>query len=157
MTRNVELLKADVMDELERIDQIKREFLDIADVMEIPESEVSTFHKGGLGYYLHNFYNGCENIFIIIAKFFENDISDESWHSDLLKRMKLEIPGYRPAVIDEKLYKQLDEFRGFRHVFRHIYGFNLDWEREKFIAGKLVSVIDEFTKQVEGFLQKIDL
>lgn len=40
--------------------------------------------------------------------------------------MKLSIEGYRPAVIDEELYLLLEDFRGFRHVFRHSYSFEPD-------------------------------
>ena len=60
-------------------------------------------------------YNGCENIFRSIARFFENDLGPTSWHKDLLKRMRMEIPGYRPKVIDDELYIILDDFRFLKH------------------------------------------
>lgn len=77
--------------------------------LEIDEHDISSLERGGIGYYLHNFYNGCESIFRSIARYFENDIDGDSWHSDLLKRMKLEINGYRPAVISEDLYIRLQD------------------------------------------------
>jgi hypothetical protein len=37
--------------------------------------------------------------------------------------MKIEVAGYRPNVIDNELYLLLDDFRAFRHKFRHTYAF----------------------------------
>lgn len=51
--------------------------------------------------------------------------------------MKLEIVGYRPAVIDEELYRVLEDFHGFRYLYRHSYSFKLDWDRERLVARKL--------------------
>jgi hypothetical protein len=64
---------------------------------------VSDYDRGAIGYLLHNFYNGCENNFRSIVAFFENDLGPGTWHADLLRRMRLEVPGYRPAVIDDEL------------------------------------------------------
>ena len=32
----------------------------------------------------------------------------------------------RPAVISEQCLEALDEYRGFRHIVRHVYTFNFD-------------------------------
>jgi len=44
----------------------------------ISKPNISYYDKGGIGYLLHNFYNGCENIFRSIACFFENDLGPQS-------------------------------------------------------------------------------
>ncbi len=49
----------------------------------------------------------------------------------------LKIEEYRPPVISEELYRLLDDFRGFRHRFRHSYSFELDWDKEVLVAKKL--------------------
>ena len=66
--------------------------------------------------------------------------------------MKLEIPGYRPRLIDNATYEMLNEFRAFRHVFRHCYSFQLDWNREKAVAEKFPAAWESFACQVEDFL-----
>jgi hypothetical protein len=66
--------------------------------------------------------------------------------------MRLEIPGHRPAVIDDQLYRLLDDFRGFRHVFRSAYSFELDWERERLVAGRLPRAAALLRQQVSEFL-----
>ena len=129
MKYNLELLKADVLDELGKIEKLANDFRPIQDKLNLSENDVPHYDRAAIGYYLHSFYNGCENIFRSVARFFENDLGPQTWHSDLLKRMKLVIPGYRPAMIDDGLYRLLDDFRAFRHIFRHSYSFDLDWKR----------------------------
>ncbi len=154
MRYDVALLKADIRDELSKLQRLGDEFSRIAD--KLNQTEVSAYDRGAIGYYLHNFYNGCEGIFRAIARFFENDLEPQSWHSDLLKRMTLEIPGYRPALLDQQLFLLLEDFRGFRHKFRYSYGFELDWEKERVVALKLVPALELLQQQMEAFLQTLD-
>ena len=63
-------------------------------------------------------------------------------HADLLRRFRTDIPGSRPALLDETLYRAADELRKFRHVAIHVYD-DLDLDRaallvrdaEVFLAG----------------------
>ena len=152
MMRKVALLEAELRDELESLRQLAREYPAIEKMLACSDQEVSFIHKGAVGYFLHSFYNGCENIFRLIASFFENDVGSDSWHRNLLRRMKLEIPGYRPRLLDEETFVLLNELRGFRHVFRHCYSFQLDWAREKALAEKFPLIRERFERQVEEFL-----
>lgn len=113
------------------------------------------YDRGAIGYILHNFYNGCENIFQSIARFFENELGLQRCHGDLLKRMRLEIPGFRPRVIDDELFRLLDDFRGFRHKFRQSYSFELDWEKERLVAQKLPKTMQLLRSQIDTFLAKL--
>ena len=156
MQPNFELLRADVEDELARIAQLEQVFASVRAKLTLPPEQVPAYDRGAIGYLLHNFYNGCENIFRRIAAFFENDIGTGSWHADLLRRMRLQIDGYRPAVIDEELYRLLQDFRGFRHVFRNPYSFELDWERECLVARRLERTASLLRMQVTAFLARLD-
>ena len=156
MAYNIELLRADIIDELDKINLVTKEFEKIQSKIELTADEVSYYDRGAIGYLLHNFYNGCENIFRSIARFFENDLGPETWHKDLLKRMRIEVKGYRPKVIDKKLFEMLDDFRAFRHRFRHTYAFELDWEREQIVARKLSPAKVLLEKQINDFLKHLD-
>jgi len=156
MAYNIELLKADIADELAKIDLVAEELRRVEDKLDLPPDRVPNYDRGAVGYLLHNFYNGCENIFRSIARFFENDLGPSTWHKDLLKRMKMEISGYRPRVIDDELYRLLDDFRAFRHKFRHTYGFELDWEKEQIVARKLLRTKELLEKQIRAFLDQLD-
>jgi hypothetical protein len=80
----------------------------------------------GVALNLHGYYTGVERIFEDIARTMEANLPTGSdWHLDLLTQMSSEIEGIRPAVISRSTRECLDEYRGFRHVVRNIYTFNL--------------------------------
>ena len=156
MKYSIELLKADIRDELEKLSKLEKEFQAAYEMLDQDENQVPAYDRGAIGYMLHSFYNGCENIFRSIARFFENDVEPQTWHRNLLKRMKYEVEGYRPRVIDDNLFKLLDDFRGFRHKFRHSYSYELDWEKERLVAAKLPDASKLFHRQINEFLKAID-
>ena len=95
-------------------------------------------------------------MFKIIARFFENQIEDfNKYHLTLLKKMLLEIEGIRPRLLSEKSFKILDELRGFRHVFRHTYNYELEPERVLKLAEKASILKELFQKDFEIFKEKI--
>ena len=157
MTYDIALLKADIIDELGKLNRLVEEYVKVAPVIAQPAESVTFLERSGIGYILHNFYNGCENIFRSIALFFENDLSPQSWHRDLLKRMTMNVDGYRPRVVDEQLYLILNDLRSFRHKFRHLYGFELEWEREQAIAQKLPKAMEMLNSQLHEFMKLLDL
>ena len=76
---------------------------------------------------LHGFYTGLERIYERVANLIDGGVpGGEDWHRKLLLQMAREVPGVRPAVISDASREALDEYRGFRHVARNIYTFNLD-------------------------------
>ena len=152
MARTPELLCADVRDELAKIARLEQLFTTAEHYLTCDADAVGDYDRGAIGYLLHNFYNGCENIFRAIATYFENDLDAGTWYADLPRRMRLVVPGYRPAVIDDELYRLLDDFRGFRHVFRNCYTFELDWERERLVASRFRRAAGLLRLQVNDFL-----
>ena len=83
-----------------------------------------------VAYLLHNIYCALENAFEQISRTFENHLTDPAqWHRELLAKMFLEIPTVRPAVLPADLRGFLNDLRGFRHLFRHSYDFQLDPEK----------------------------
>ena len=76
-------------DELRKIAQLREDFVQTEPLLSKDASDVPFYDRAAVGYYLHCFYNGCENIFRAVARFFENDLTADSWHADLLKRMRV--------------------------------------------------------------------
>lgn len=101
-----------------------------------------------LGYTVHNIYGVIENACLRISKFFENGLSADGWHKDLLNRMILEIPGTRPAFFTREEFLILDDLRAFRHVFRNLYGRPLDRERLSSLQKKTRSAIPIFKNSI---------
>jgi hypothetical protein len=80
----------------------------------------------GVALNLHGFYAGVERILEDIARTLERTVPDgPEWHRDLLLQLSVQIAGVRPAVISQESRRCLEEYRGFRHVVRHVYTFNL--------------------------------
>ena len=104
-----------------------------------------------LGYTIHNVYGVIENACLRISKFFENGLSSEGWHKDLLNRMLLDIPGTRPAFFTRNEFLVLDDLRGFRHVFRNLYGRPLDRERLMSLQKKTAAAIPLFKDSVRRY------
>lgn len=148
------ILKAEIKEEISQLDKVKTEYEVLWQRVNL---ENPTRDEVILtGFHLHNFYNGSENIFKLIARFFENDLPPLTWHAELLKRMMLEIEGIRPQVIDRQLFKKLDEFRKFRHVFRSVYSFELDWGKMKLVARVFDETYKDFVEAVTRFLEKME-
>ena len=108
-----------------------------------------------LGYTLHNIYNLMENSFYRIAKYFENNLSAETWHKDLLQRMTLAIEGIRPAVLSRDAADLLDELRAFRHVFRNMYRKRLDAGKIMRLQSTLDVTVVAYRESMQSFLGKI--
>ena len=154
MVEKIRFLQASISQQLQKMEKSRHEL--ITYLATVDQVNVSTYNKITIGYYLHNFYNGCESIFVLIARTFENNLDEKKWHQDLLQRMTLEIKGVRPAIISDKLCNLLDNFRGFRHVFRHGYSFELDWDREKLVMEKFSEASDLFEAEMNSFLRQLD-
>lgn len=104
-----------------------------------------------LGYTIHNIYNLVENSFYRIAKHYENNISGDTWHRDLLHRMTLSLEDLRPAVIDADTADRLDELRSFRHVFRNMYRKKLDATKLMTLQEGLRETLARFRECIEAF------
>jgi hypothetical protein len=101
---------------------------------------------------LHGFYNGLERVFENIAKEIDGNLPrGEQWHHELLLQMGKEIQGVRPAVISEQTLNQLDEYRSFRHVVRHIYSFKFNRTLIKPLATRVEALFEQISKELRAF------
>ncbi len=106
---------------------------------------------------LHDYYAGLERIFELIATEIDDNIPQgESWHQDLLNQMKISIKKVRPQVISKEIANKLDEYRGFRHIVRNVYTFNLSKERIKPLVKNLSSLKEEIRKDIEEFIDFLE-
>jgi hypothetical protein len=108
-----------------------------------------------LAYQLHNLYCAFEDLFKIIADYFENHFMESAWHKELLDRMALEIKDIRPRFLSEYAYELLNELRRFRHVFRHAYGFELEADKIKLVLKKTLALKKIYQKDIDDFLAQL--
>jgi len=107
------------------------------------------------GSILHDFYCGVEKIFERIAVGFDKDMpGGENWHADLLLQMAKPLKGIRNEVIFMETMNTLKEYMRFRHLFRHIYGFELKWERFAYLFIGLEDIFQKLASDIEKFLKK---
>jgi uncharacterized protein YutE (UPF0331/DUF86 family) len=62
--------------------------------------------------------------------------------------MAAEVAGTRPALLDTGLYEALVELKGFRHLVRHRYGFDLKPE-------KVIENLDLLQKVFPAFIEAV--
>jgi len=115
----------------------------------------------GVALNLHGFYVGVEHIFEDIARIFDGSLpGGGDWHRDLLVQMSAEISDLRPPVIKRLTRHCLDEYRGFRHVVRNVYTFNLRPSRLHELVATLPlcfeAICDDLAAFVD-FLKQIDM
>lgn len=93
-----------------------------------------------IGATLHAFYNGIENIFLLIRKGVDKEnFKSERWHAELLNTMFKKTDKRNP-VLDDSLYEPLSNYMGFRHFFRHTYGYHLRWDLAKPLFENITTV-----------------
>ena len=81
------------------------------------------YYLDGAALNLHSFYSGIERLFELIASNVDDILPEgKNWHQTLVKQMADEMAGIRPAVISDTVRLVLDEYRGFRHIVRNVYG-----------------------------------
>lgn len=101
---------------------------------------------------LQNFYMGVERIFEEIAKQVDESLpTGAGSHRELLEQMGLKISQIRPAVLQADTLEALNEYRGFRHVAIHRYGFELQPDRIQELVKSLPVCQSQFSKDIESF------
>ena len=108
-----------------------------------------------LGYQLHNLYGAFEQVFEVVARYFENRVAAAGYHAGLIRRMQLNIPGVRPALLSESTAADLDELRRFRHLFRHAYSADLDPHKVSRLAAGAGSLRRAFARDLDRFLARL--
>jgi len=111
-----------------------------------------------LAYQLHNLYSAFEDLFLIVAKHFENTIEDESrYHIELLQRMVIDIEGVRPSLLKRETMNWLDELRAFRHLFRHAYLYEIDKKKLQLVLEVAEKLNKCYKDDIAQFLEKLSL
>lgn len=106
----------------------------------------------GVALNLHSFYSGLERLFELIATGIDGILPQgANWHRVLLEQMASEVPRARPAVISEITCEALDEYRGFRHIVRHVYTFQFDAVRVQRLVEGAPTVFAQVRSELLAF------
>jgi predicted nucleotidyltransferase len=144
-------LKELVEDELVALEHIVSE---VQEGMRSVEETPSQFAMNALASYLHQFYTGCERILERIAMRVDGGQPGGAFsHANLLAQMAQELPGIRPAILNEGLWRSLQDYLAFRHFFRHAYGYTLDWAKLRPLVMGLSATQSDFQSQLRTFFE----
>jgi hypothetical protein len=111
----------------------------------------------GVALNLHGFYAGVERIFEDIARTVERSApSGSGWHYDLLLQMAADVSSIRPPVITSETRHCLDEYRGFRHVVRNVYTFNLRFSSLEYLCERLRLCFRQVKRDLQDFSQYLN-
>ncbi|MBP1853394.1 hypothetical protein [Rhizobium halophytocola] len=99
---------------------------------------------------VHNVYNGIEHLLTGIARDIDGAVpTGPAMHQDILDQMAAGIAGIRPALLTESLYSSLIELKGFRHLVRHKYGFDLKPDRVVENVERMLATWPQFVTALE--------
>ena len=109
-------------------------------------------------FHLVRLYNIVEQMALRVAKAFENHIdNDAGWHSELMRRLSIAIPGIRPYLWPSGLAAPLRQLRGFRHVVNHAYDVAIDPDRLGLVVRDAETVVAALSPAVEAFVSGVEL
>ncbi len=141
-------LSKEVEGEVAQVKKLKKEF------EEVPESLKENIRNRIIGSLFHDFYSGLERIFKRIAVELNGGVpKTESWHRDLLIEMSWDMPDLRKAVITEGTMRRLLPFLRFRHVFRNLYGFELEAPKIQELEKDFPSLCDTVVTEILQFVE----
>lgn len=107
---------------------------------------------------LHGFYAGLERLLEIIAEGVDQaKPTGAHRHDELLRQMTAEIPGIRPPVLSQETRQRLDRYRGFRHVVRNVYTYNLDPEQIGALVRQLAPTMTRVSQELGAFADFLEL
>lgn len=70
--------------------------------------------------------------------------------------MNTELSGVRPPVLSDESRKQLERYRGFRHVVRNVYTFEFESEQIDLLVSRLPQTIDVVEEDLLAFAEFLD-
>ena len=107
-------------------------------------TEKTVIELAAIATFLHNIYNGIENILkqILISREIIVPKSDK-WHKDLLNK------SLSSGIISEELSNKLYKYLTFRHFFVHAYGFMLDEKELEGLSNNIPEIWQQFLKQIK--------
>lgn len=133
--------------EFENINHVSNQ---LQELRENTDRQYTIVELAAMATFLHNFYNGIENIQKRILNYINVETKDTpTWHKDLLKI------SVENSIITEKIYDVLSGYLSFRHFFIHAYTFNLKWEDLKLLVDGVGDTLKQFHHLVDKYIEEL--
>ncbi|MDR2439190.1 MAG: hypothetical protein LBE12_07465 [Planctomycetaceae bacterium] len=103
---------------------------------------------------LHSFYNGIENILLLIGKSIDENIPHgQEWHTTLFNNAFM-ANSNRTNIFREEIKMELREYLTFRHFIRHAYNYTIDNVKLKPLVENVESVWIKIKEDLNIFYEK---
>jgi hypothetical protein len=124
-----------ILFEISQIDEVIESTKPLRDLCKMKVPDI--IEKSAIALLFQSFYNGIENILIIIIKYFDGKLPNSSkWHKELLSKAFEESKRYGP-IFRSDMKIVLNDYMSMRHFVRHTYGFKLNWEQMQELASEI--------------------
>lgn len=141
-----ELLKEYCESEFENIDIIIKEIGEL--LLKAPD--LNKIELVALGTFIHNFYNGIENILKRIFQYKNIILKDApGYHKFLLKKAKEE------SIINDALCNSLYKFLTFRHFFIHGYSFMIELDKLRILVDNIENTYKNFKLVIHDYINSL--
>ena len=115
------------------------------------KSAYSVADLAAVATFLHNAYNGIENVLKRILSYKNIELKNApTWHKNLLKAAT------ESGIVSNDLYDTLSSYLSFRHFFVHAYSFTLQWEELKPLVDGISLTVEMFKMAVLQYIEKLD-
>ncbi|MDR0681020.1 MAG: hypothetical protein LBG15_04095 [Dysgonamonadaceae bacterium] len=140
-----------ILFEIEQIDELINETGLLFDLCKIREPDF--VERCGIALILHSFYNGIENIVLIIVKNKDPVLPNGiKWHKELFAKA-FEKTEKRSQIFREELRVPLNDYLQFRHFIRHSYSFQLKWAKMKNMLFDMNIVWNRIKEDINIFIE----
>jgi len=144
-------LKAKLLFEFSQIDKLLNDSKPLFDLYKIKTPDFIEMSAGAM--VLHSFYNGIENILLLIFKHYNEQLPNSNkWHMELLDKAFVSDKN-RKQILSKESQKRLEEYLKFRHFVRHSYGFQLEWERMEDLIEGINCFWEIIKKDINNFME----
>jgi hypothetical protein len=120
-------VEAKILFEISQIDNLLNDGKPLLDLCKLKTPDFIEMSAAAL--LLHSFYNGIENILLLIFKYYDEELPNGiKWHMELLDKAFTSNKN-RSVIFQNEIQENMEEYLKFRHFIRHAYGFQLEWAR----------------------------
>lgn len=148
----LEDLKEQAEIEFDDLHLLEKEILELLRVT--ADREPTVVERTAAGAFLAQFYGGVEGLLKRFVKNLGGKMpSGEAWHLELVRLFIHGSNSGMPALLDQKLYSVLAEFRKCRHAVRNCYGHELVWDKLRPLMELFSGVLHDFEISVNHTIE----
>jgi hypothetical protein len=138
--------------EIENIEKLFRESKPLFDLCKI--KTFGFIEASAVSLTLHSFYNGIENILLLIGKNIDESIPHgQEWHTTLFNNA-FTANSNRTSIFREEIKAELKEYLTFRHFIRHAYNYAIDNVKLKPLIENIENVWIKIKEDLNIFYEK---